>query len=1180
MRLRTLRLHGFKSFADRTQLEFRDGITAVVGSNGCGKSNIADAIRWVLGEQRASAIRGAKMDEVIFQGTTRRRPLNFAEVALLFSNEDGRIAVPQTEIEIARKTFREGGSEYSLNRTACRLRDIHNLLRDTGLGSNAYSIIEAGMIETLLSDRAEERRSLFEEAAGIGRYKDSRQATMRRLEGAEADLARLGDLVAEVESKVRSLARQRRRAQRLQELQARRLDLEVAMARRELAQLEQALQAHRQRMAELERVGAAARAERAASEAALDRHRSEQVELNRRRATVGVRLDEIRNRLHLRERETALADERRSNAEMRIAQLVRERAEQESRRTNLEAEAEQLAVMSGAALDALEAARARLALVTEAGGEIRGVVAAERQRSEAGVTRIRQLARDVAEAEGERASLQRRRQEAASQAEQQLLRLDALGGEAQQLGAEAEAWAARASALGNRLEAAAEAVEASREELRLHRTREVTLRDALRRAEDRLSELAAQVEARDALERSYEGFAPAVAAIMAARDRFPGVHGPLADFVDAGEAQPGASGAVEAFLGPLLHAVVVEDLATARDLRNWFRSEWKGGGALLLLPLDAASLARHAATPSTSGWTGSGGGARWTDALLAELVVVEDDPLAESEPGRSRSGPGGDIVDARGIVRLVEQGEGEGILARRARLAALRSQLHQALSERDRCRADRDALADVIVEAEDRAREAEEVRRVTGAELQRVQGEAEAHSHRCDRAQREHAELQQQLARQEAVVRETQARLLELEDRLAALRASLAEAEAEGAAVRDRLAALEGRWESVRDEEAEHRVTVARAEAERRDLERRLGGARQGAEAARARLAAIDGEAAELRRTLEAVAGVRERAGEELQQLFASRDLEAAALQNLDARLAELESAITAMGEQARRARRREESAAEEKHGLELQAAEARSRSERLAERLEAEWGRPWEALLASANPVEAADPERWRTEIRETAAQIDAIGPVNMLAVQEHEEEARRLEFLLAQQKDLVGARDDLVAAIRQINRTARELFLATFTAIRENFQRTFHSLFQGGECDVWLADESDPLESAIEIQASPRGKKTQRIHLLSGGERTLTALALLFAIYLVKPSPFCLLDEVDAPLDESNVGRFLQLLQDFKKETQFVVITHNTRTMEAADWVYGVTMEEPGVSAIVGVELEGAWAREGRVA
>ncbi|MDP9348025.1 MAG: AAA family ATPase, partial [Gemmatimonadota bacterium] len=329
----------------------------------------------------------------------------------------------------------------------------------------------------------------------------------------------------------------------------------------------------------------------------------------------------------------------------------------------------------------------------------------------------------------------------------------------------------------------------------------------------------------------------------------------------------------------------------------------------------------------------------------------------------------------------------------------------------------------------------------------------------------------------------------------------------------------------------------------------------------------------ELRASLEGLSGVRERAGTEVEQLFAQRDRAAAELQIVEARLAEIEAELREAEEHARVHRRREAESAEERHRLELESAEWSGRVARARDRLEAEWGRPWETLVTAATPLEEGDPAAWRAEVREVARQVEALGPINMLAVQEHEEEERRLTFLVEQRDDLVKARDDLASAIRQINKTAREVFLGTFNTVRENFHRTFHSLFLGGECDVWLADPDDPLESPIEIHASPRGKKTQRIHLLSGGERTLTALSLLFAIYLVKPSPFCLFDEVDAPLDESNVGRFIQLLQDFKAETQFVVITHNPRTMEAADWIYGVTMEEPGVSSLVGVELEGAY-------
>jgi chromosome segregation protein len=416
-------------------------------------------------------------------------------------------------------------------------------------------------------------------------------------------------------------------------------------------------------------------------------------------------------------------------------------------------------------------------------------------------------------------------------------------------------------------------------------------------------------------------------------------------------------------------------------------------------------------------------------------------------------------------------------------------------------------------------------------------------------------------------------RLTELDARLTELQRAAGQAGSESVRASTGLAELDAAWEAARDEESELRVALARAEGELRETDRALSAALGGAEGAERRAATLEAEADELRRSLEGLSGVRERAGGELEGLFAERDREAATVANLDGRIAELETGAREAEERARVARRGESETAEERHRLELERTEMEGRLVRTRERLEVEWGRPWEMLAAAARPLEEGDADAWRTEVREVAQQVEALGPINMLAVQEHEEEDRRLSFLLEQRDDLTKARDDLSSAIRQINRTAREVFMETFTTVRANFHRTFQSLFQGGECDVWLADPDDPLESVIEISASPRGKKTQRIHLLSGGERTLTALSLLFAIYLVKPSPFCLFDEVDAPLDEANVGRFIQLLNDFKEQTQFIVITHNPRTMESADWIYGVTMEEPGVSSVVGVELQGAY-------
>ncbi|HWK88356.1 MAG TPA: chromosome segregation protein SMC, partial [Longimicrobium sp.] len=1117
MKLRSLQLHGFKSFPDKTLLELRDGVTAIVGSNGCGKSNTADAVRWVLGETRAGALRSAKMEEVIFQGTIRRRPLNYAEVSLVFSNEDGLVPIPQSEIEITRKVFREGGSEYSLNRTACRLRDVHDLLRDTGLGSDAYSIIEAGMIDAILSEKPDERRAMFEEAAGIGRYKDRRKAAQRRLEAAEVDLTRLNDLVAEVEAKVRTLARQKRRAQRHAELQARRLDLEVALARADVDALTAALAEGGRALHGLEREAGESATERATAEAVLEERRLEAAELSRRRGIVAARLEEVRRSLDTREREILLADERRTHAEMRIQQLVRERAELAERATGLDAEAARLEGDRASAASRLEGTRERLDARLEQNEALRATLASHRQASEAAAARARELAREIAAAEGERAAAERRQQEAAERVGSLAEQEAQLGTELALLDEQTELWSGQGESLRDRLNATADAAEHAREETRVLRGREAAVRDQLRAAEDRLSRLTAQAAAREALERSYEGFSPAVTAIMAARERFPGVLAPLADFVRATTADSATASAVESFLGTLLQALVVHDLAAARGVRRWFREEWDGGGTLLLLPLDAPGVreAVHDADAAARlGVSGHGEASAWVEAFVQGLVVVQgDDPLQGYARG-ARVDLRGDTVDPRGVVRLGQPLADEGILARREALARLRNEVEDARVAHDRLVLERDSLAEQAALADERAREAEEMRRGTESELRQLDADAAAQGQRQGRLRREREEVSVAMASARRLGAEAAERIAALDRQLVELQRAAGEAAGEAHRAGGSLGELDSVWEAARDEESELRVAVARAEGELREVERALASAAQGADAARGRGRTLEAEAEELRRSLEGLSGVRERAGEDVEALFRDRDREAAEVARMDARLGELEAEVSAADERARVARRRESEAAEGRHRLELERADQESRLLRARERLEVEWGRPWDVLVAQAGPVEEGDADAWRAEVRELAQQVEALGPINMLAVQEHEEEERRLTFLLEQRADLTKARDDLAAAIRQINKTAREVFLETFDTVRDNFHRTFHSLFLGGECDVWLADPDDPLESPIEIHASPRGKKTQRIHLLSGGERTLTALSLLFAIYLVKPSPFCLFDEVDAPL------------------------------------------------------------------
>jgi chromosome segregation protein len=414
-----------------------------------------------------------------------------------------------------------------------------------------------------------------------------------------------------------------------------------------------------------------------------------------------------------------------------------------------------------------------------------------------------------------------------------------------------------------------------------------------------------------------------------------------------------------------------------------------------------------------------------------------------------------------------------------------------------------------------------------------------------------------------------------LEDR-EVLQTEVARLREEAEEARSQVSVAQEAWEKARSEESELNLALAQKEGDRGRLRERLAEVSQTLEDSRSRLEGLGREEEELSKELVAARELKEEGASATEALFLERDEAQEALRQREQAAERLAESMLEAERQVRAARAAERESLDRRHAQELERQELAGRIGRIQDRLEGEWGRPLEVLLAEAEPVEG-DPEVLRDELREIVEKLERIGLVNMLAVEEHQEESARLEFLTEQRQDLKEARDDLRAAIRQINETATRLFQDTFHQIRDNFKATYQRLFEGGEADLWLEEGEDPLESTIEIHASPRGKKTQRIDLLSGGERALTALSLLFGIYLVKPSPFCVLDEVDAPLDESNIYRFIKLLQEFKAQSQFIVITHNARTIEAADWIYGVTMEEPGVSRIVGVQLEDALQASG---
>jgi chromosome segregation protein len=1155
MKLRSLRVHGFKSFADATTIEFHDGITAVVGPNGCGKSNISDAIRWVLGEQRPTAIRGAKMEEVIFQGTVGRRPVNRGSVSLTVTNEDGTLPIPFQEVEVGRQVFRDGGSEYSINRSACRLRDIVDLCRDTGLGANAYSIIENRMIDAILSDRAEERRSLFEEAAGVGKYKDRRKAATRKLERAEIDVQRLEDVISEVQTKVRSLARQKGKAQRFVEYRQRRLDVEVTVVRRQLDMLRERLTGVQESLdADARSGGEDTVVELHKAEAEYESMRLREVEAEKERTAVAKTLEKVREQLVRWERDLAVADERAAYAGRRLAQIDEERAQA---RQQAEALVRDERALTGTRTQVLEELESIQRLADERKtkvGRLHDDMSGARKDLEKIETQERELARRGAQLEGDAEASDAQADELERRLSRVSKELDATDETFSELQAQSGLFERRLEDSSDVLENAVAQVEQRTGDIAAARGEFNDARRVERTAIDLVAGLAARLSALEVLERDQEGLEPVVRALLESGVK--GVLGTLADYIQASaEITP----PLESYLGTLTRAIVVNERKTVDSVVRWFTERWEGGGGLIVLPLDMVPQSdTESSGELLSQINTRGAGAPWVKALLDGVQVHQ-------------GVDGACLTSADGVVRIGNPSGGAGILERKEELRKIREALDTgSLDEESACKeceARERKLAgaeEMLVAARLEMREAEDA-------LHKMRAEIEMQSDEQSRIHRLHADL----AREIGATNTARDRVLERAREARADRGILLEQEEglgeEREQAQDILELAQDKWETARAEETRLAVDVARLQGDVTRLKERfetLGQARYQAEQ---RVSALDAEESKLREDQAEARRIRSEGDTATERLFEERSTAENEVRDKDDVLQGLEEALGKSEKHLREARTVERAASDRRHTLELEHQELDGRIDRIRERLEIEWGRPLETLLQEASLVEG-DKVELETELSEIVQTLERIGPVNMLAVEEHEEESERLRFLTEQRDDLQEARDDLRSAIREINTTATNLFVSTFEEIRKHFRKTFLRLFEGGEADIRLQVTDDPLESPIEIHASPRGKRTRRIDLLSGGERALTALSLLFGIYLVKPSPFCVLDEVDAPLDENNIGRFIKLLEDYKADSQFVVITHNPRTIEAADWIYGVTMEEPGVSTVVGVKLEDA--------
>ncbi len=1185
MRLQNILVHGFKSFADKTDVQVFPGVTCIVGPNGCGKSNVADAVRWALGEQSPKLLRGAKMEDVIFHGTASRKSIGMAEVSLVFHN-DGRLEVPWTEVAVSRRLYRTGESEYVLNGTVCRLRDVQDLFSGTGVNPKAYALMDQERLNHVLTAKPWERRIFIEEAAGIARYKQQRAETHGKLEATRQNLQRVRDVMEEVRRQLGSIERQARKARQFKSLHQEKQALDLAL----LAADHEALVTEHQRFAlDMERL----RREEEESRTLIGSLTATHALVAASIQDTEYRLADLRQAVQKTQTEAERFLERREQMGLQIAELDEEEARLLAeirglgeRRVALESErVDKLAILEegrerqaaqGARRDELEA---RLAVC-------RSALADRRERFEA--LRAEQMRVAGARAELTRSSGELREREL--QLERRLERLrDELAGarhEAEELAARRAQIETAQRQTGVQLSlltdelAALDAERGAREERRMRQHEEF--------AELRVA-LAARESARESLarlDREREGYGAGVRAIFSetAGAELGGVVGTVADLLDV---PPGFETAVEAVLGDRLQWVVVERFEHARAALAYLGRE--GAGAATLLPLETLPPASPVPDDSADvSWaTRMIGGARpeLVGYLLGRVGVVSH--LDQAETLWRRNGvvatyvtPSGEVLSPTGRLSggrrdSERQGNDQSILGRKRAIRQLDEDLGDLRRDMERATG---ALAELDAEvARLGARreglqssfKAKETARITS------QKDAESVAREEDRLRRHLETLAVEAEALEAEQAETRERLDELEGSLAGARETEAELDRR---MRELGAELDGSRESeaaLVAEETACRVDLAaaseRVEGLGRDIARLAELGRDFGvqlEQAGLRREQVAERRAELRQE-------RERTDVLAREAGAERDRREAELAVVAEEHRDGVGRREAAASESRRAQEELTAVVRRLHEIELRATEGRVRGEELVEEARRRHGvESAEALVAAHDP--GRDFEVARARHAELLEKIEGMGAVNLVADEEYRELEERLDFLRTQHEDVMASMKDLEKALRGMTRTAQDRFQEAFDDINRHFGEIFSRLFEGGRAELRMVPpeegEDDPLELGVELMAQPRGKRLQAVTLMSGGEKALTGLALLFAIFYHRPSPFCVLDEVDAPLDDVNIHRFLRVLRELTSQTQFIVITHNRKTMDAADVLYGVTMEEPGLSRLVSVRLNEA--------
>lgn len=1215
MYLKNLTILGFKSFADKTSLNFQPGVTAIVGPNGCGKSNVSDSIRWVLGEQSAKALRGGEMADVIFNGADSRKPLGMAEVSLTIGGVDEEhlkaagVEVAYNEVTLTRRVFRDGGSEYFINKTPCRLKDVQQLFMGTGVGRTSYSIMAQGNITQILSSRPEDRRLIFEEAAGITKFKAQKKESLRKLEYTEQNLLRVADLIKEVKRQIGSLQRQAGKAKRYKQIMSELEHLDCQLARHQFDVLAEEIKT---RQAQIERLRldmeiGAETVLRGENEIGQLRERLSELEhqiglMQQRGMELKGQADRHESRIHFNEERLRELESQNSRATSDITQAEERRlmAEQELAQVN-----ERLAVSTAALHEhqqALETRRAALQSVEE------------QLRSRQDILRQKQ-----AEAFSSAQQLSRVRNEINAldlQKEGNAARLEKLSAEKVQLEEERL-----------RLEQRLEQFQASVAEEILHaqshrgtvEERQARLREIqvqLSGATQELDQyLRQQAEKRsrlnvlEQLQSEHEGFDSGALSVLKTAQN---VLGSLPDKIKAPDTYITA---VETALGMNLQLVLTAQPDAARQILDDLRNNRRGRASIAALDLLAASTDDNASLTKYLAEFGAASGSVTAmsvveceasvqpllQRLLGRTVIVAD--LAAASTAWTQCGGtldfvtmNGECLNRHGIftggaTSGNTQGKSTSILARKNQIAELQKTaagLQEQINELSRRKG---ALLSEQTELQASLQEAQLQLRSQEVAIATHQGEFNAlqNSQRVLRQKIETVvyEISSLAAQEQEGLRKREglsARTGELEVREQELQASVSELGAALETLRQERETANAALTETKVSLATEQQLCAASQNQQRPLQQRINELTHLAEQRRSEIASFldrkhqaEVEIAESHQKIESLQHQREQVNIQATELESQKEAQAKQVTQSDESLREARSHLTQWQQQ--------------RGAVEIELAQRNMSVDNLRTRIKEKYQRSLDEIRSECITITLAEegvpkvqtltPEEmaasggatdWVAVTEQVATlqkRIDEMGPVNLVAIEEYEETEQRYTFLTKQNDDLVSAKAQLLEVINRINTQTQQMFVETFEKIRTNFREMFVEIFGGGKADLILVNEGDVLECGIDIVARPPGKQLQSITLLSGGEQTMTAVALLFSIYQVKPSPFCVLDELDAPLDESNINRFLRVLKRFLVQSQFIMITHNKRTIAIADVLYGVTMQEHGVSKIVGVKF-----------